>query len=78
MRVCLPYTVVNGTVNASLNLLMLIIIGKLPNIVLYPTFSALSMLVSFLLGFVVYKERFTVYQYIGYTMGIASIVLLNM
>lgn len=78
MRVCLPYTVVNGTVNASLNLLMLIIIGKLPNIVLYPTFSALSMLVSFLLGFVVYKERFTVYQYIGYAMGIASIVLLNM
>lgn len=78
MRLCLPYTLINGATNACLNLLMLLIIGKLPNIVLYPTFSALSMLVSFLLGFVVYKERFTLYQYIGYGMGIASIVLLNL
>lgn len=78
IRVCLPYTAVNGTVNASLNLLMLLIIGKIPNIVLYPSFSALSMLVSFLLGFAVYKERFTLYQYIGYGLGVASIVLLNL
>ncbi|MBR3929664.1 MAG: hypothetical protein IKJ65_11760 [Clostridia bacterium] len=78
IRVCLPYTLLNGTTNACLNLLMLVIIGNLPNIVLYPTFSALSMLFSFLLGFIVYKERFTVYQYVGYAMGVASIVLLNL
>lgn len=78
MRVCLPYTLLNGTANACLNLLMIVIIGNLPNIVLYPTYSALSMIASFLLGFIAYKERFTRYQYIGYAMGIASIVLLNL
>lgn len=78
MRVCLPYTLLNGTANACLNLLTLILIGNIPNVVLYPTFSALSMIVSFLLGFFAYKERFTRVQYIGYAMGIASIVLLNL
>lgn len=78
LRTCLPYTLLNGTSNAAMNLLIIVIIGYIPNIVLYPTFSALSMIVSFLLGFIVYKERFTKYQYVGYCLGIVSIVLLNL
>ena len=77
-RVCLPYTLLNGSVNAAMNLLIIILIGNIPNIVLYPSFSALSMVMSFLLGFFIYKERFTLYQYIGYVFGMASIVLLNL
>lgn len=78
LRVCLPYTILNGASNAVMNLMIILIIGPLPNIVIYPTFSALSMALAFLMGFVIYKERFTVCQYIGYAMGAASVVLLNL
>lgn len=78
LRVCLPYTLLNGTSNAAMNLLIIVIIGYIPNIVLYPTFSALSMIISFLMGFILFKERFTKYQYIGYGLGVISIVLLNL
>jgi drug/metabolite transporter (DMT)-like permease len=78
MRVCLPYTLLNGMSNAAMNLLIIVIIGYIPNVVLYPTFSALSMIISFLMGFVLFKERFTKYQYVGYGLGIVSIVLLNL
>ncbi|MBQ1257290.1 MAG: DMT family transporter [Clostridia bacterium] len=78
IRVCLPYTLLNGMSNAAMNLLIIVIIGYIPNIVLYPTFSALSMIISFLMGFILFKERFTKYQYIGYGLGMVSIVLLNL
>lgn len=78
LRVCLPYTLLNGMSNAAMNLLIIVIIGYIPNVVLYPTFSALSMIISFLMGFVLFKERFTKYQYVGYGLGIVSIVLLNL
>ncbi len=77
-KAALPYASVNGVFNAFANFLMLCIIGNIPNTVLYPTNSALNMICTFLLAFVVYKERFSKPQYVGYAMGIMSIVLLNL
>ena len=74
---CLMYSAGNGIANAIVNLLMIIIIGNIPNTILYPTNSALGMAFMFLLSFIVYKERFSKMQYIGYVLGIVSIVLLN-
>jgi len=75
---CLPYASANGVANALLNLIMLTLIGNIPNTVLYPSVSALGMLFTFLLSYIVYKERFSLPQYIGYAMGAVSIVLLNL
>ncbi len=78
LKGCLPYSTMNGVANALVNFLTLTLIGRIPNTVLYPTNSALGMLVTFLLAFFGYKERFTKMQYIGYVLGAASIVLLNL
>lgn len=78
IRECLPYAMGNGVANAFTNFFMLLLIGNIPNTVLYPTNSALGMLCGFLLAFFGYKERFSIPQYIGYVLGVASIVLLNL
>lgn len=77
-RACLPYSAANGIANAVSNFLLLTMIGNIPNTVLYPTNSALGMIASFLLGHLKYKERFGKLQYIGYVMGVISIILLNL
>lgn len=74
---CLPFSTLNGTANAALNLITLTLIGNIPNTVLYPTSSALNMIAAFLLAAFIYKEKFSKQQYVGYALGIASIVLLN-
>lgn len=76
-RACLPYSAANGVSNAVINFLMLVLIGNVPNTVLYPTNAAASMIAAFLLAFIMYKERFSRVQYVGYALGVASIVLLN-
>lgn len=78
LRICLPYASMNGVANALVNFIMLTLIGNIPNTVLYPSVSALGMLCTFLLSYIVYKERFSLPQYIGYALGAASIVLLNL
>ena len=77
LKICLPYAAGNGIANAIVNFLILTIIGNIPNTVLYPTNSALNMILMFLLSFIVYKERFSKMQYVGYALGVVSIVLLN-
>jgi len=78
LKSCLPYSAANGAANAILNFIMLTLIGRIPNTVLYPTNSALGMLFTFLLAFFGYKERFSKTQYIGYVLGASSIILLNL
>lgn len=77
-RACLPYASANGVANALVNFLMMTMIGNIPNTVLYPSVSALNMLLAFLLAFIAYKERFSLLQYVGYALGAVSVVLLNM
>lgn len=77
IKMCLPYAAGNGIANAVVNLLIITLIGNIPNTILYPTNSALGMAVTFLISYFAYKERFSVTQYIGYAMGMASIVILN-
>lgn len=77
LKRCIPYSTLNGVSNAALNFMMLTLIGNIPNTILYPTNSALGMIATFLLAFFAYKERFSKPQYIGYALGVTSIVLLN-
>lgn len=77
-KACLPYSAANGVANAIGNFIMLTIIGNIPNTILYPTHSALGMIGTFLLAFFAYRERFSGVQYLGYALGMTSIILLNL
>ncbi len=76
-KACTKYAIGNGTCNAAANLINLSLIGKIPNTVIYPTSSGLSMIVTFLMCLLVYREHFRKRQYVGYCFGVISIILLN-
>ena len=78
VRSALVCSAANGVCNGLMNLIILTLIGRLPNTVLYPTQSALNMLATFLLAFFGYGERFSRRQYVGYALGALCVVLLNL
>ena len=70
----------NGTANATANLLLMTIIGVglIPAAVMFPVMSAGQFIICFIISFFIFRERFTKSQYIGYFLGATAVVLLNM
>ena len=70
----------NGTSNAMANLLVMTVIGAgvIPTAIMFPVMSAGQFTFCFLMSFIIFHERFSKTQYIGYFLGAASVVLLNM
>lgn len=69
-----------GLFNGLLNFLVisLIEIGDIPEAVLYPTISAGGMILAVVISVFVYREKMSKYQFIGFFMGIFSVILLNL
>ncbi|MBR6765248.1 MAG: hypothetical protein IKM06_02060, partial [Clostridia bacterium] len=65
----------NGITNA---LIILLNKNSFPAAIMFPVISAGGLLLAFLWSIFVKKERFTVIQYIGYGLGMVSLVLLNL
>jgi uncharacterized membrane protein len=65
----------NGITNA---LIILLNRNSFPAAIMFPVISAGGLLLAFLWSIFVKKERFTVIQYIGYGLGMVSLVLLNL
>ena len=80
----LPYIVKHGTLygvgagicNGAKNFLMLITYTLLPLSIISPTQTGLGMLVTFLMAFLVYKEKYTRRQLVGVALGVAAVILL--
>lgn len=66
-----------GVANAICNVLMLVLATKLPGVVLYPSVSAGGIVFTFLTALILFKERYTKWQYVGYACGVLSIILLS-
>ena len=66
-----------GVANASCNVLMLVLATMLPGVVLYPSVSAGGIVFTFITALILYKERYTKRQYIGYGFGLMSVILLS-
>lgn len=75
---CLSTGALNGACNGAVNLLVMILGGILPNSVLFPSISAGGIAISFVLAILIYKEKLSKLQFVGYIMGIASVILLNL
>ncbi len=74
---CLVFAPLTGVANGIVNLLVLILTGKFPNSFLFPMISAGGILIMFVVAQTVYKERFSPLQYLGYFLGLISVILLN-
>ncbi len=66
-----------GILNGLVNYLVLYLNPRVPSSVLFPLVSGGSMIFILLWSLLVKKERFTVRQIVGFIIGIASIVMLN-
>lgn len=75
---CLLLGGISGVCNGVVNYFVLIVAGLLPSSVLYPSISAGSIVCGFLIAVFLYKEKLTKLKYIGYALGLVSIILLNL
>ena len=66
-----------GIANGITNLIVLILVGKMPVSLVFPVISAGSIVLSSLVAVLLYKEKLTKIQFIGVAIGVASIVFLN-
>jgi uncharacterized membrane protein len=86
-RVLIPVTIQKGwwlatlcgIANGATNLLVMHLVAEgFPASVLFPVVSGADLLLIFLFSVLVKRERYTLPQYIGYGLGVVSLVLLNM
>ena len=75
---CVPYALGNGLCNGIVNLFVMILTSLIPSAILYPTISAGGIVIAFLFALLVYREKLSKTQLIGYAMGVTSVVLLNL
>lgn len=64
--------------NVATNLIVLTLAITMQAAILYPSISAGGIILTFVISFVFYKERYATLQYIGYLLGFISIVLLSL
>lgn len=77
-KFCIKTGTLNGISNAVVNLFIMILSGIIPNFVLFPSISAGGIAISFVTALLIFREKFSKIQLIGYAIGVASVVLLNL
>ncbi len=73
----LVYGMAAGLLNGLNNVFSLAVYYYLPISFVSPFKGGLGMLATFIIAVLLYKEKFTVRQYIGAAIGVASMVLIN-
>ena len=67
-----------GICIGALNFLNLYLSGKLPSVILFPIYNVGSMLLISLICALVYKEKMSVFQKIGFAVGIVAILIIGL
>ena len=76
---CVGFAAITGIANGVVNLLVMVLSapGMMDASILFPTISGGGIVLGFVFAIFVYKEKLSVPQYIGYAIGTASVILLN-
>ncbi len=67
-----------GVANGIVNLLVMILQGKMPVSVLFPLVSAGGLVLTFFLSKYLYKEKLSKRQLLGFFLGVCSVIFLNL
>lgn len=67
-----------GVMNGLANMLVMVVSGMIPVSIMFPLVSAGGIIVTYLISRFIYKEKLSKIQFIGFLMGIASVVFLNL
>lgn len=74
----MPVGIATGIANGIVNYLVMVLTASVPNAILFPSISAGGIILTFIAGITLYKEKFSREQYLGYLTGVISLVLLNL
>ena len=72
-----PIAIVSGLMNGAVNLLVIVLNPRMNASVMFPIISGGGLVLIFLYSMIVYKEKFRPAQWVGFGVGLVSIVLLN-
>lgn len=72
------FAVLCGVINGIVNLLVMLLSGRMSVSVMFPLISAGGLVTTYLLARVVYKEKLSRLQMIGFALGTASIIFFNL
>lgn len=75
---CVKYAAPAGLANGMVNFLVMVLTTMVPTVILFSSVQAIAMSLTFVLVLVVFKEKLSNAQTMGYILGIISVVLLNM
>jgi len=78
LKDCLKFGIPKGAANGVVNLLIMTVTPIIPASTLFPSISAGGVITSFVLSKLVYKEKLTLMQNVGFVFGVSAIILLNM
>ena len=69
-----------GVMVAMNNFLVMLFTGRnlMPVAIFFPVVSGGYLILTFILGRLIYKEKYDLLQYIGIVIGLASVILLNL
>ena len=75
----LPLGVIIGVLTGTLNLLVMAFTGQnlMPVAIFFPVLSGGTLIITFIIGYFFYKEKYDYLQYVGIICGLASVILLN-
>lgn len=68
----------SGTANTLSSFLTVLLAAVVPATILYPLLSVTMMLGALLLGRFLFREKLSLPQYVGFALGVCSVVLLNL
>lgn len=68
----------SGVVSGLLNLFVMLSIALMPAAVVFPVIAGGSLIPTFFIAVVFFKEKYTPLQCVGYAVGLISVVLLNL
>lgn len=66
-----------GVMNGMVNLFVMILSGRMPVSLMFPMISAGGIIVTYIVSRFAYKEKMSTIQFVGFLIGIASVVFLN-
>ena len=71
------WALICGLLNGMVNLFVMILSRSMPVSVMFPLISAGGLVVTYLVSRFVYKESLTKLQFVGFILGLAAVVFLN-
>ena len=67
-----------GILNGMVNLFVMILSGRIPVSLMFPLISAGGLVLTYTVSKLLYKEKLTKIQFVGFLLGLAAIVFLNL